>query len=122
MKHEDIHLAKASGLGNKVILYGAHTGGDGMRRGLGVGVRDLHRHRPHQAPQRAGRRPVHGETAHRVHAGGPRGRTGRGGIQDLGGAGISCATSELASNGDGGMDVELDLVPLRTTLSPERSS
>ena len=27
------------------------------------------------------------------------------GIQDLGGAGLSCATSELASNGDGGMHV-----------------
>ena len=30
MKHEDIHLAKASGTGNKVILYGARTGGDGI--------------------------------------------------------------------------------------------
>ncbi|MGH4013569.1 MAG: AIR synthase-related protein, partial [Pseudonocardiaceae bacterium] len=35
------------------------------------------------------------------------------GIQDLGGAGLSCATSELASAGDGGMRVELDAVPLR---------
>ncbi len=42
------------------------------------------------------------------------------GIQDLGGAGISCATSELASNGEGGMHVWLDRVPLRdATLSPE---
>ena len=42
------------------------------------------------------------------------------GIQDLGGAGLSCATSELASAGDGGMHVELDLVPLRdSTLAPE---
>jgi phosphoribosylformylglycinamidine synthase len=35
------------------------------------------------------------------------------GIQDLGAAGISCATSELASNGDGGMQVSLDEVLLR---------
>ncbi|MBV8932109.1 MAG: phosphoribosylformylglycinamidine synthase subunit PurL, partial [Kutzneria sp.] len=35
------------------------------------------------------------------------------GIQDLGGAGLSCATSELASAGDGGMHVWLDRVPLR---------
>ena len=42
------------------------------------------------------------------------------GIQDLGGAGLSCATSELASAGDGGMFIELDAVPLRdSTLSPE---
>ncbi len=35
------------------------------------------------------------------------------GISDLGGAGLSCATSELASAGDGGMAVDLDAVPLR---------
>lgn len=37
------------------------------------------------------------------------------GIQDLGGAGLSCATSELASAGDGGMAIQLENVPLRTT-------
>ena len=30
MKHEDVRLAKAEGLGNKVILFGARTGGDGI--------------------------------------------------------------------------------------------
>ena len=35
------------------------------------------------------------------------------GIQDLGGAGLACATSELASAGDGGMRIDLDAVPLR---------
>src|SRR5699024_1647572 len=35
------------------------------------------------------------------------------GIQDFGAAGISCATSELASAGDGGMKVDLSRVPLR---------
>ena len=42
------------------------------------------------------------------------------GIQDLGGAGLSCATSELASNGDGGMQVELDRVPLRDAIAAAR--
>ncbi|MFM6981293.1 MAG: AIR synthase-related protein, partial [Microbacteriaceae bacterium] len=42
------------------------------------------------------------------------------GIQDLGAAGISCATSELASNGDGGMFITLDNVLLRDpTLTAE---
>ena len=41
-------------------------------------------------------------------------------LQDFGAAGISCATSELASAGDGGMHVELDRVPLRDpSLAPE---
>ena len=30
LRHEDMHLAFASGTGNKVILYGAATGGDGI--------------------------------------------------------------------------------------------
>jgi phosphoribosylformylglycinamidine synthase len=42
------------------------------------------------------------------------------GIQDLGGAGISCATSELASNGGKGMRVQLQNVLLRDdSLTPE---
>ncbi|MGH9182369.1 MAG: phosphoribosylformylglycinamidine synthase subunit PurL [Acidimicrobiales bacterium] len=35
------------------------------------------------------------------------------GIQDLGGAGLTCATSETASRGGVGMDVDLSAVPLR---------
>src|SRR3546814_17582452 len=30
LRHEDLHLAHASGVGNQVILYGARTGGDGI--------------------------------------------------------------------------------------------
>ena len=30
LRHEDLHLAKASGVGDQVILYGAKTGGDGI--------------------------------------------------------------------------------------------
>ena len=30
MKHADIHLASAKGVGNLVVLYGARTGGDGI--------------------------------------------------------------------------------------------
>ncbi|HEX6516658.1 MAG TPA: phosphoribosylformylglycinamidine synthase subunit PurL [Nocardioidaceae bacterium] len=119
MRHEQIHLAKASGVGNRVILYGARTGGDGIG---GVSV-------------------LASET---FESGGPAKRPSVQvgdpfqeklliectlelfaedlvvGIQDLGGAGLSCATSELASAGDGGMHVWLDRVPLRdSTLAPE---
>ena len=30
LRHEDLHTANASGLGNKVVLFGARTGGDGI--------------------------------------------------------------------------------------------
>ena len=35
------------------------------------------------------------------------------GIQDLGAAGVACATTELAAGGGAGMRVTLDAVPLR---------
>ncbi|TGJ98898.1 phosphoribosylformylglycinamidine synthase subunit PurL [Leptospira langatensis] len=37
------------------------------------------------------------------------------GIQDMGAAGISCATSEMSAKGKTGMKIDLDLVPFRET-------
>ncbi|MGB7383013.1 MAG: phosphoribosylformylglycinamidine synthase subunit PurL, partial [Rhodococcus sp. (in: high G+C Gram-positive bacteria)] len=118
MRVEDMHLAFASGVGNKIILFGARTGLDGIG---GVSV-------------------LASETFD-----GDEGSTGRKklpavqvgdpftekvlieaclelyaaklvvGIQDLGGAGLSCATSELASAGSGGMHIALEQVPMRAT-------
>ena len=67
LRHEDIHLAKASGAGNQVILYGARTGGDGIGGVSVLASRDLRGRRSHEAPGGPGRRPVHGEAADRVH-------------------------------------------------------
>ncbi|MFD7236492.1 phosphoribosylformylglycinamidine synthase subunit PurL [Streptomyces syringium] len=123
MKHEDIHLAKASGAGNKVILYGARTGGDGIG---GVSVLASETFDADSPEGASANRPA-------VQVGDPFQEKLLiectleifredlvDGIQDLGGAGLSCATSELASAGSGGMRVELDTVPLRdSSLSPE---
>ncbi|MGW1027788.1 phosphoribosylformylglycinamidine synthase subunit PurL [Streptomyces sp. NPDC002577] len=119
MRHEDIHLAKASGSGNKVILYGARTGGDGIGGVSVLASETFESTGPAKRPA--------------VQVGDPFQEKLLiectleifkenlvAGIQDLGGAGLSCATSELASAGSGGMRVELDTVPLRdATLSPE---
>ncbi|MGW7487096.1 phosphoribosylformylglycinamidine synthase subunit PurL [Streptomyces sp. NPDC054786] len=119
MKHEDIHLAKASGAGNKVILYGARTGGDGIGGVSVLASETFDDTKPTKRPA--------------VQVGDPFQEKLLiectleifkedlvDGIQDLGGAGLSCATSELASAGSGGMRVELDTVPLRdSSLSPE---
>ena len=41
------------------------------------------------------------------------------GIQDLGAAGVACATTELSAGGDGGMSVDMDAIPLRDpSLTP----
>ena len=135
LRREDLHLAKATGAGNKVILYGASTGADGIG---GVSVLASESFEDTDAvagdsqtgssprPKPAAKRPsvqvgdpfmekLLIECTLEIFAAGLIT-----GIQDLGGAGLSCATSELASAGDGGMHIDLDLVPLRNaTLSPE---
>ncbi|MFC9795341.1 phosphoribosylformylglycinamidine synthase subunit PurL [Streptomyces sp. NPDC127584] len=127
MKHEDIHLAQASGPGNKVILYGARTGGDGIG-GVSVLASETFDAAPDSADGtgKPTKRPA-------VQVGDPFQEKLLiectleifkeklvAGIQDLGGAGLSCATSELASAGSGGMRVDLEKVHLRdATLSPE---
>ena len=125
LRHEDLHLANATGTGNQVILYGARTGGDGIG-GVSVlasetfsAASDGHQAGPAKRPSVQVGDPFMEKlliecTLALFAAGLVRG------IQDLGGAGLSCATSELASAGDGGMHVWLDRVPLRdASLSPE---
>jgi phosphoribosylformylglycinamidine synthase len=116
LKADDLHLAHASGRGNQVILFGARTGLDGIG-----GVSVLASETFEGDETGAGRKKLPS-----VQVGDPFAEKvlieccldlyNAGlvvGIQDLGGAGLSCATSELASAGDGGMRVDLDRVPLR---------
>ena len=39
-------------------------------------------------------------------------------LQDLGAAGLTSAASEMAAKGGVGLDIDLDLVPLREALAP----
>jgi phosphoribosylformylglycinamidine synthase len=119
LRHEDIHLASAKGVGNLVVLYGAKTGGDGIGGASILASETFEDGGPAKRPAVQVGDPFMEKlliecTLEVLHAGLVEG------IQDLGAAGISCATSELASNGDGGMHVVLDKVPLRDhTLTPE---
>ncbi len=119
LRHEDLHLAKASGTGNLVVLYGARTGGDGIGGVSVLASETFDEGGPAKRPSVQVGDPFMEklliECTLELFAAGVVA-----GIQDLGGAGLSCATSELASAGDGGMHVELDRVPLRdSTLAPE---
>ena len=119
LRHEDLKLANASGAGNQVVLFGARTGGDGIG-GASILASDTF------ADGGPTKRPA-------VQVGDPfaekvliecclelyQGELVEA-IQDLGAAGISCATSELAANGGSGMRVDLEKVLLRDpTLTPE---
>ncbi|WP_026927224.1 phosphoribosylformylglycinamidine synthase subunit PurL [Granulicoccus phenolivorans] len=119
LKHEDLHLAHATGVGNQVILYGAATGGDGIGGVSVLASETFTEGGPTKRPSVQVGDPFMEKLliectlelfAEKLVVG----------IQDLGGGGLSCSTSELASAGDGGMRVELDRVPLRDpSLSPE---
>ncbi|MDO5619242.1 phosphoribosylformylglycinamidine synthase subunit PurL [Kocuria sp.] len=118
LRHEDLRLANASGTGNKVVLFGARTGGDGIGGASVLASESFDDSKPSKRPAVQ----VGDPFAEKVliecclelfQAGLVEG------IQDLGAAGISCATSELASNGDGGMHVDLSSVLLRDpSLTP----
>lgn len=112
LKVDDLKLAFASGKGNKVMLFGSRTGLDGIG-GVSVLASDTFED---GAERKLPAVQVGDPFAEKVlieccldlyHAGVVVG------IQDLGGAGLACATSELAASGDGGMEVNLDAVPLR---------
>jgi phosphoribosylformylglycinamidine synthase len=119
MRTDGIKLAKADGPGNKVVLFGARTGGDGIGGASVLASATFE---------------TEGETKRpSVQVGDPFAEKVLieccleifaadlvVGIQDLGAAGLSCATTELAAAGTGGMDVDLELAPLRDpTLRPE---
>ena len=112
LKRDQLVLSAASGAGNVAVLLGATTGRDG------IGGASILASASFDAESGA-KRPS-------VQIGDPfeekklieaclelyeKGLVV--GIQDLGAAGISCATSECAANGGMGMDVDLDDVQLR---------
>ena len=119
LRHEDLKLAKASNPGDLVILFGARTGADGIGGVSVLASETFDSTGPSRRPAVQVGDPFAEKVliecclelyAAKVVAG----------IQDLGGAGLSCATSELASNGNAGMRVQLRDVLLRDeSLTPE---
>ncbi|WP_300611756.1 phosphoribosylformylglycinamidine synthase subunit PurL [Trebonia sp.] len=120
MRHRDLKAAVASGPGNKVILFGSRTGPDGVG-GASVlasatfgGDGSSSAKRPSVQVGDPFMEKLLVECCLELYAAGLIE-----GIQDLGAAGVACATTELSAGGDGGMRVRLDDIPLRDpTLSP----
>ncbi len=114
MPTERLVLGRAEGTGNLAVLLGSTTGRDGIG-----GVSVLASAGFSDDESDAEKRPS-------VQVGDPfeekrlieaclelLDRDLAVGVQDLGGAGITCATSETAAKGGAGMDVLVDEVPLR---------
>jgi phosphoribosylformylglycinamidine synthase len=119
LRHADLKVAVARGAGNKVLLFGSRTGPDGIGGasvlasasfgGAGEGAK---RPSVQVGDPFMEKRLV--ECCLELYAAGLVA-----GIQDLGAAGVACATTELAAGGKSGMSVALDAVPLRdASLGP----
>ena len=112
-RHDEIIKGQASGVGNPVYYVGAKTGRDGIH-GATMASAEFDE-------SSAEKRPA-------VQVGDPfmekllmeaclevMKTDVLVGIQDMGAAGLTCATSEMSSRGGSGMDVEVSLVPQRET-------
>ncbi|GGP13670.1 phosphoribosylformylglycinamidine synthase subunit PurL [Nonomuraea glycinis] len=119
LRKDQIKLAVAPGPGNKVVLFGASTGPDGIGGASVLASAtfedESHAKRPAVQVGDPFMEKLLIECCLELYA-----ADVVVGIQDLGAAGVSCATTELAAKGTGGMHVDLNLVPLRDpSLVPE---
>src|ERR1700686_1457983 len=113
-KKEEIFLAKAKGIGNPVIYVGAKTGRDGIHGASLLASAEFTEESKQKRPN--------------VQVGDPfmekllleacleAMQTGAVvAIQDMGAAGLTCSTMEMASRGGTGIEIDLGKVPQRET-------
>jgi phosphoribosylformylglycinamidine synthase subunit PurL len=113
-KQEEIFLAKAKGIGNPVIYVGAKTGRDGIHGASLLASAEFTEESKQKRPN--------------VQVGDPfmekllleacleAMQTGAVvAIQDMGAAGLTCSTMEMASRGGTGIEIDLAKVPQRET-------
>lgn len=108
---DKIKRGQAAGIGNPVILVGARTGRDGMH-GVTFASEELSEASEEKRPAVQVGDPFMEKLLleaclELIYADDVVG------IQDLGGAGLTCATSEMASRAGTGLEIELDRVPCR---------
>ncbi|MCP5462556.1 MAG: phosphoribosylformylglycinamidine synthase subunit PurL [bacterium] len=113
LKHEDITLGRAEGVGNSVYYLGATTGRDGIHGATFASVELTEESEERKSSVQVGDPFMEKllleaclellQTDAVV------------GIQDMGAAGLTCSTCETASRGNSGIKIELDYVPQRET-------
>ena len=113
MRHEDIKRGAATGIGNSVMVIGSTTGRDGIH-GATFASADL----TDEAIERKSAVQVGDPFREKLLLEACLELVARGcvlGIQDMGAAGLTCSSCEMASRGGTGMIIDLDRVPRRET-------
>lgn len=112
VRHEDVHLANAKQPGYKVVLFGARTGADGIGGASILASESFEDDESIARPTvQVGDPYIEKQIIECMMELFAKGAIEA--IQDLGAAGVSCATSELSSNGGTGMHIQLENVLLR---------
>jgi len=111
VKHNESATATASGVGNPVFIVGSSTGKDGIH-GATFASEEISEESESKRPNVQVGDPFTEKllleaTLEVIKSGAVVG------IQDMGAAGITCSTSEMSAKGNCGMEINLDLVPLR---------
>ncbi len=109
LRHEELQLGAATGTGNPVLYVGARTGRDGIHGATFASIED-----------------PHGRERSAVQVGDPFREKllieaclelfGTGtvvGVQDMGAAGLTSSSVEMAARAGSGIEMDLDLVPVR---------
>lgn len=111
LKISEVTTAAASGIGNPVLYLGSSTGRDGIHGATFASEsfgEDSESKRPNvQIGDPFAEKQVIEATLEALQTGAIVA------IQDMGAAGLTCSTIEMASKGGVGMSVNLDLVPMR---------
>ncbi|MBL7127646.1 MAG: phosphoribosylformylglycinamidine synthase subunit PurL [Ignavibacteria bacterium] len=111
VKHNKTASATAAGIGNPVFIVGSSTGKDGIH-GATFASEEISEESESKRPSVQVGDPFTEKllleaTLEAIRSGVVVG------IQDMGAAGITCSTSEMSAKGKCGMEINLDLVPLR---------
>jgi phosphoribosylformylglycinamidine synthase II len=113
-KKEEIFLAKAKGIGNPVIYVGAKTGRDGIHGASLLASAEFTEESKQKRPNVQVGDPFMEKLLleaclEAMHTGAVVA------IQDMGAAGLTCSTTEMASRGRTGIEIDLAKVPQRET-------
>ncbi len=108
---DKIFYARAEGVGNPVVYVGSKTGRDGIHGATMASAefgQDLEQKRPNVQVGDPFKEKLLLEACLEIMAG-----KMIVGIQDMGAAGLTCSTSEMAAKSGSGIEIDLDLVPQR---------
>ncbi|RAL21462.1 phosphoribosylformylglycinamidine synthase subunit PurL [Thermoflavimicrobium daqui] len=112
LKHDELQKGVAQGVGNPVIYVGARTGRDGIH-GATFASEELNETSESKRPAVQVGDPFMEKLLLEACMEMVEQKDLLLGIQDMGAAGLTCSSAEMAAKGGYGMDLNLDLVPRR---------